>query len=51
LLASVSPPGVHAEDPIHFEFKEVTEAAVPAEVAQRFPPQLLQFCYHQNARD
>jgi hypothetical protein len=51
LLASVSPPGVHVEDPIHFEFKEVTEAAVPAEVAQRFPPQLLQFCYHQNARD
>jgi len=50
LLATVSPPAAGDRDPIHFEFKEVTEASVPAAVAQRFPPELLSFCYRENAR-
>jgi hypothetical protein len=51
LLATVSPPGADDKDPIRFTFQEVTEAAVPADVAQRFGPELLQFCYQQNARN
>jgi len=51
LLATVSPPGAGEKDPIRFAFHEVTEAEVPAAVAQRFGPELLQFCYHENARD
>jgi hypothetical protein len=51
LLATVSPPGADDKDPIHFAYQEVTEAAVPGEVAQRFGPELLRFCYQENARN
>ncbi|MGO9993102.1 MAG: hypothetical protein ACLPTF_11405 [Steroidobacteraceae bacterium] len=51
LLATVSPPGADDKDPIRFAYKEVTEAAVPGEVAQRFGPELLHFCYQENARN
>jgi hypothetical protein len=51
LLATVSPAGAKAQDPIHFEFQEVTEAGVPADVAQRFGPEFLHQCYQQNARN
>ena len=51
LLATVSPPGADDKDPIRFSFQEMTEAAVPADVAQRFGPELLHFCYQENARN
>jgi hypothetical protein len=51
LLATVSPPGTDDQQPIRFAFQEVTEAAVPAEVAQRYGPELLHFCYQENARE
>jgi hypothetical protein len=51
LLATVSPPGADDKDPIRFTFQEVREAAVPAGVAQRFGPELLRFCYQENARN
>jgi len=51
LLATVSPPGRDAADPVHFEFREVTEAAVPADVAQRFSPEMIHRCYQDNAQD
>jgi hypothetical protein len=51
LLATVSPARPNDQDPIHFEFREVTEGAVPAGVAQRFGPELMRFCYQENARD
>jgi len=51
LLGTVSPPRVHTQDPIHFEFHEVTEAEVPADVVQRFGPDLVRFCYQENAHN
>ena len=66
LLATVSPaaatrpaatgpaaPGSAAadrSDPIHFEFREVSEADVPADVAGRYPADLLHSCYRENAK-
>ena len=51
LLATVSPPGSDRQDPIHFDFREMTEAAVPVDVAQRFGPDLIRHCYQENAQD
>jgi hypothetical protein len=51
LLATVSPPGKDADDPVHFDFREVTEAAVPDEVAQRFGREFIRRCYQENAQD
>jgi hypothetical protein len=50
LLATVSPPGTKDADPIHFEFRELTEAAVPPAVRQRFGPELVHLCYQDNPR-
>jgi hypothetical protein len=50
LLAAVSPPGAKDADPIHFEFRELTEAAVPPAVRQRFGPELVHLCYQENPR-
>ncbi len=44
LLASMSAAPADKADTIHFEIREVTEAAVPAEVAQRFGQALIQRC-------
>lgn len=51
LLATVSPAGRDAGDPVHFEFREVAEAAVPPDVAQRFGADLIRHCYQENAQD
>jgi hypothetical protein len=50
LLATVSAAPADKADPIHFEFREVTEAAVPPEVVQRFGADLVQHCYRENAQ-
>jgi hypothetical protein len=49
LLATVSPPGTKTQDPIQFEFEEVTEAAVPADVSQRFGAEFVHRCYQENS--
>jgi hypothetical protein len=51
LLATVSPRGAQDADPVHFAFREMPETSVPSEVAKRFGPELLHYCYQQNARD
>ena len=50
LLATVAARGVNDQDPVQFEFQEVMEAAVPAEVVQRFGPDLIHRCYQENSR-
>jgi hypothetical protein len=49
LLATVSAAPADKADPIHFEFRELTEAVVPAEVVQRFGQDFVQRCYRENA--
>jgi hypothetical protein len=51
LLAAVSARGADDQNPIHFEFQEVTEAAVPNDVAQRFGSDFLHRCYQENAQN
>ena len=51
LLATVSPPGHDPQDPVHFEFHEVTEAAVPTDVVQRFGADFVHRCYQDNAQE
>ena len=41
----------HNQDPIHFEFHEVTESTVPSDVAARFGGDLIHFCYLENSRN
>ena len=48
LLATVSPRGGDDRDPIGFEFREVTEDAVPHAVAERFGAALIRQCYAEN---
>jgi hypothetical protein len=50
LLATVNASKAHAQDPIHFEFKEVTEEMVPADIVQRFGADFVGRCYHENMR-
>jgi hypothetical protein len=50
LLATVSASKAREQDPIHFEFREVTEEMVPAEVMQRFGADFVGRCYHGNDR-
>jgi len=50
LLATVSPQGVNTEDPIRFEFKEVTEASTPPDVMERYGSDLVHHCYQENAQ-
>jgi len=49
LLATVNPEG-DRQNPIHFEFREVTQAAVPADLVQRFGAELVARCYQENAQ-
>lgn len=51
LLATVSAPDGDRKNPIHFEFREVTQAGVPPDIAQRFGTDLLDHCYHENAQN
>jgi hypothetical protein len=51
LSATVSPAAVHKDDPIHFEFKEVTEEAVAADIVERFGAEVVRRCYRENAQD
>jgi hypothetical protein len=51
LLATVNAPGADSRNPIHFEFREVTEAAVPADIVLRFGADLLHRCYQENAQN
>jgi hypothetical protein len=50
LLATVSPPGVNRQDPVHFEFQEVTEADTPREVTERYGAELVRRCHQDNAQ-
>ncbi len=51
LLATVSAPGGDPQNPIRFEFREVTEAAVPSDIAQRFGAEFVRRCYRENAQN
>jgi hypothetical protein len=51
LLATVRPRGASDRDPIGFEFREVSEAAVPPAVLERFGATLVHQCYQQNAQN
>jgi hypothetical protein len=51
LSATVSPRGVDKTNPIHFDFQEVTEGAVAADVVDRFGAELVHRCYQENPRD
>jgi hypothetical protein len=48
LLAAVSPAGIDNENPIQFEFQEVTEGAVAADVVERFGAELVHRCFQEN---
>jgi hypothetical protein len=50
LLATVQPRGARDHDPIGFEFREVSEAAVPLAVIERFGETFVRQCYAQNAK-
>lgn len=50
LLATVQPRGASDRDPIGLEFREVSEAAVPGAVLERFGTTLVRQCYDQNAQ-
>jgi len=50
LLATVSPRGMSNEDPIKFEFQQVTEASTPPDVVARYGSDLVHRCYQENAQ-
>lgn len=50
LLATVQPRGANDRDPIGFEFREVSAAAVPPAVVERFGETLVRWCYEQNVQ-
>jgi len=41
----------HAKDPIHFEFREVTEAVVPADIVERYGTEFVHRCYQENSHN
>jgi hypothetical protein len=49
-LATVSPRGIDAQDPIKFEFQQVTEASTPPDVIERYGSDLVHRCYQDNAQ-
>src|SRR5262249_5641684 len=51
LLATVQPRGASDRDPIGFEFREVSEAAVPPTVMERFGEAFVRECYQQNVQE
>ena len=50
LLATVSSQRISTEDPIRFDFQEVTEASTPPDVVERFGADLVHRCYQENAQ-
>jgi hypothetical protein len=50
LLATVQPRGARDRDPIGFEFRESSEAAVPPAVIERFGEAFVRECYTQNVQ-
>jgi len=50
LLATVNPPGAHADDPIQFAFRELSETDIPPDVTQRYGSDFIHSCYEGNAR-
>jgi hypothetical protein len=51
LLATVSGSGADRDNPIRFEFREMTQAAVPGDIVQRFGADLIRHCYQENAQN
>jgi hypothetical protein len=51
LLATVSAPGTDNQNPIHFEFREVTQAVIPVDIVQQFGTEFLRRCYQENAQN
>jgi hypothetical protein len=51
LLATVSGSGADREDPIRFEFREMTQTAVSTDIVQRFGADLIRHCYQENAQN
>jgi len=56
LLGTVSAPpmratAVNPPDPIHFEFREVTEADTPAAVLERYGAAFVHRCHQENAQE
>jgi hypothetical protein len=51
LSATVSPPGADKKNPIQFEFQEVTEGAVAADIVDRFGAELVHRCFQENAQN
>jgi hypothetical protein len=41
----------HAKDPIRFEFREVTEAVVPADIVERYGAEFVHRCYQENSHN
>ncbi len=50
LLATVSPQGSRPEDPIKFEFQQVTEASTPSDVIGRYGSEFVHRCYQENGQ-
>jgi hypothetical protein len=50
LVATVHAVGARDRDPIEFEFREVTAAAVPQAVSERFGAALVTQCFEENAQ-
>jgi hypothetical protein len=48
LLATVSPQGSPAADPIQFKFQELAESDTPADVVQRYGADFVHGCYEGN---
>ncbi|HVN44580.1 MAG TPA: hypothetical protein VMT66_04960 [Steroidobacteraceae bacterium] len=51
LLGTVQPARANERDPVSFEFREVSAAAVPREVSERFGAALVRACYEENVQD
>jgi len=51
LWATVGVRGVNPHDPIHFEFREVTEADTPAAVLERYGAEFVHRCHQENAEN
>jgi len=50
LLATVSPHGISSEDPIRFEFQQVTESSTPPDVIARYSSDVVHRCYQENGQ-
>ena len=51
LLATVGAPGTTRQDPIRFEFQEVTEAMTPPDVVERYGAEFVHRCHQDNAQN